>query len=249
MAESLKAESSEVLGPVLLPDGEKRPFLEHLEELRRRALRSFLWIAAATLLTFRFSGEILQWLIQPVGQVVFLSPAEPFLIHLKIAFLGGIGLALPLLAWEGWGFLSPALFPRQRRPVLFLVPVTVGLFALGVWFTWAVLLPAALKFFLSFRSENLTPMVAVGSYVSFVGWFLLAGGLAFQMPIVVMLLAKLRMICPATLLRQWRIALVGILVAAAVLTPTPDIATQLLLAVPMCILYLISIGLAALVAR
>ncbi|MBI3615820.1 MAG: twin-arginine translocase subunit TatC [Candidatus Omnitrophica bacterium] len=249
MMESLKAESGGRLGPVLLPDEERRPFLEHLEELRRRVLRSFLWVGAAAVLAFRFSGEILNWLIRPVGKVVFLSPAEPFMIHLKVAFLGGLLLALPLLAWEVWGFLSPALFPDQRRPVLFLVPVSVGLFASGAWFTWAVLLPAALRFFLSFSSENLTPMVTVGSYVGFVGWFLLAGGLAFQMPMIVMLLAKLRLIRPAALLRQWRIALVGILIAAAVLTPTPDIATQLLLAGPMCALYLVSIGLAALVNR
>ncbi len=247
--ESLKTESNELLGPVPVPDPHRQPLLEHLEEFRRRLLRSFLWIGIATAVSFRYSEPILRWLVQPLGKVVFLSPAEPFLVHLKVAFLSGLLLSLPLLFWEIWQFFTPAFLPSERKPVLLLVLLSVGLFFLGAVFSWAVLIPAALKFLMGFSSDILTPMVTVGSYVSFTGWLILAGGLIFQMPMVVLLLAKLQVIHPWSLLRHWRIALVLILVGAAVLTPTPDVITQLLLAVPMCVLYLFSIGLAALVTR
>ncbi|MBI3333054.1 MAG: twin-arginine translocase subunit TatC [Candidatus Omnitrophica bacterium] len=249
MKESLRAESGGIRGPVLMPEEEKSPLLDHLEQLRWCLLRSLGWTAAGTAVGLRFSGQILHWLIHPVGRVVFLSPAEPFLVHLKVAFLAGIGLALPFLAWEIWRFLSPALFPGERHPILLLAPASAGLFALGALFSWKVLLPTALRFLLSFGSEELTPMVTVGSYVSFAGWLILAGGLIFQMPFVAMLLARGGWLHPWTLLRHWRIAVVSILVVAAVLTPTPDIVTQLLLAAPMGALYLVSIGLAVLTAR
>ena len=247
--ESLETDSNHLPGPVLVRDQEKRPLLEHLEELRRRLLRSFLWIGIATAVSLRYSEPILRRLVQPVGRVVFLSPAEPFLVHLKVAFLSGILLSLPLLFWEIWKFFTPAFLPSERKPILLLVLLSVALFSLGAAFSWVVLLPTALKFLMGFGSDILSPMVTVASYVSFAGWLILAGGLVFQMPMVVLLLAKLQVIHPWSLLRHWRIALVAILVAAAVLTPTPDVITQLLLAVPMAVLYLISIGLAALVTR
>ncbi len=235
--------------PANRPTDFKRPFLYHLEELRRRLLRCFLWVGLGTLATFRFSADLLALLIHPVGEVVFLSPAEPFLVHLKVSILGGLLLSAPLLAWEIWGFFSPALRPGERRPVFLLVPVSAALFVLGAWFSWGLLLPTSLKFLLSFGSGSLKPMITVGHYLSFAGWLILAGGLIFQMPVAALVLARLGLIRPAGLCRQWRAAVVGILLAAAVLTPTPDVVTQLILAVPMSGLYLASIGLAALVSR
>ncbi len=243
--------TSEPIGPVLVPnEPEGRvPFLEHLEELRLRLLRSLLWVTLAGLVSFRFSHRILDWFIRPVGHVVFMSPTEPFMIHLKVAFFGGILLASPLLAWEVWGFLGPALAPRERRTVFSLVPFSAGLFLFGAWFGWRVLLPVGLRFLMSFGSETLVPMITVGSYVGFAGWLVAACGLVFQMPIVMLFLASLGLVRPATLLRQWRVALIAILIFAAVLTPTPDIFNQLLLAVPMAVLYLVSIGLTFLVTK
>ncbi len=236
-------------GPVLISDDQERPFLEHLEELRRRCLRSFLWLALGTGFAFRYSHDILIWLTRPVGRLVFLNPTEPFLIHVKIAFFGGIFLALPLLAWEGWGFVAPALVPRERRPVLLFVPLSVVLFLLGASFGWTVLVPTGLKFLLSFGSDSLVPMLTVGSYVSFTGWLIIGCGLIFQMPLGVTLLTRLGILRPRTLVRQWRLAVVGIFIVAAVLTPTPDVVNQTLLALPMIVLYLLSIGLAFLVWR
>lgn len=233
----------EFLGPRLLEE-ERRPFTAHLEELRTRFLRSLLWVIAGAGISFFFSGRILSLFLRPVGKVVFLNPAEPFLVHLKVAFLAGTLLALPLLAWEAWGFFGPALFPRERRAILLLVPASCGLFFLGVWTSWKFLLPVGLNFLLSFASPELFPMITLESYVRFAGWLLVGCGLFFQMPIVILVLSRAGMVSPHFLLCQWRVALLAILLLAAFLTPTPDVMTQLLLAVPMTLLYLLSVGLA-----
>ena len=240
----------EFIGPVPLPDSEDRqPFLAHLEELRWRALRSFLWVGLGMAVMLRFSGQILDRFLQPVGHLVFLNPAEPLMAHLSVAFFGGLLAASPFLAWEVWGFFSPALAPGQRRGILFLAPMSVGLLVSGVWFGWKVLLPAALSFLMSFSSASLTPMITIGNYVGFAGWLVVGCGLIFQMPIAVLFLARVGILHPMALLKQWRLAIVAILVIAAAVTPTPDIVNQLLLAAPMAVLYFLSVALAFLVKK
>lgn len=235
---------------VPLPDQEDRqPFCAHLEELRWRALRSFFWIGLGMAGMFRFSGRILEGFLQPMGHLVFLSPAEPFMAHLTVVFFGGLLAASPLLAWEVWGFFSPALAPRERRGILFVVPMSVGLLALGVWFGWKVLLPAALSFLMRFGSPGLTPMITIGNYVGLAGWLIAGCGVIFQMPIAVLFLARVGILHPMALLKQWRLAIVAILVIAAAVTPTPDIVNQLLLAAPMAVLYFLSVALAFLVQK
>lgn len=172
-----------------------------------------------------------------------MSPVEPFLVRLKAAFLGGIGLSFPFLAWEGWGFLRPALRPAEQGGMILLVPASMALFAGGVAFGWLMLLPSALKILSSFQSSAMVPMITVEHYFNFAGWMVLACGLIFQVPLVVLALVRMGGVRPENLLRQWRPAVVIILAAAAVLTPTPDLFNQLLLAAPLAILYGVSVGL------
>ena len=233
---------------IVIPLEERQPFLVHLEELRWRLLRSFLWIGLGGVVAWRAAPQILGILIRPAGRVVFLSPTEPFLVHLKAAFLGGLVLSCPLLAWEVWGFFRPALPVRGRGWVLAFLPASAGLFLAGAWFGWKWLLPAALKILLSFGGEVMTPMLTVGSVVGFACWLIAGCGLIFQLPLAVFFLAVAGLVRPAMLLRHWRLAVVGILITAAVLTPTPDILTQLLLAGPLAALYAVSIVLALLVS-
>ena len=242
------ARSREPEAGEILPLDERRPFLDHLEELRRRLLRCFLWVGMGMAAAWQAAPRILEVLIRPVGHVVFLSPTEPFLVHLKAAFLGGLVLSCPLLAWEVWGFFRPALPPRGRGMILALLPLSAGLFLAGAWFGWRWLLPSALKILLSFGGGVMQPMLTVGSYIGFASWLIIGCGLIFQMPLVVLFVAAAGWVRPATLLRHWRIAVVGILITAAVLTPTPDIFTQLLLAGPLAGLYVISVLLALLVS-
>ncbi len=229
---------------VILPLDERQPLLYHLEELRRRLLRGFLWVGLGTAAGWRIAPRLLETLIQPVGQVVFLSPTEPFMVYLKVAFLAGVVLSFPLLAWETWKFFQPAFHSIGWWPPVAFLPASAALFFLGAWFGWQWLLPAALKILLSFGGGVMTPMITVGSYVSFAAWLIAGCGLIFQVPLVIFLLAAAGWVRPATLLRHWRIAAVAILATAAVLTPTPDIFTQLLLAGPLAALYGVSVLLA-----
>ena len=222
----------------------RKPFLSHLEELRHRLLRCFLWAGLGTAAGWFLAPALLTALIRPVGQVVYLSPVEPFMTQLKVAFLAGIAFSSPLLAWELWGFLRPALPAGQRWQLLPAAPVSAGLFLLGGWLGWRFLLPAALKILSSFGSASMVPMLTVGHYVGFAGWLILSCGLAFQLPIAVWLLSRAGVVRPGTLVRQWRVAVVAILVAAAALTPTPDVASQLLLASVLAALYVLSVGVA-----
>jgi len=226
---------------------ERKPLLDHLEELRRRLLRSFLWAGLGMAVAWRAAPQILEILIRPAGRVVFLSPAEPFLVTLKAAFLGGLVLSCPLLAWEVWGFFRPALPVRGRGWILAFLPASAGLFLAGAWFGWKWLFPSALKILLSFGGDVMTPMLTVGSVVGFASWLIAGCGLIFQVPLVIFLLTAVGLVRPVTLLRQWRPAVIGILIIAAVLTPTPDIFTQLLLAGPLAVLYVLSVGLSFLV--
>ena len=233
--------------PTLSPDL-RRPLVEHLEELRRRLLRSFLWVGAGAALTWKEAGNILAFLVQPVGQVVYLSPGEPLWVHMKTAFLGGMVIGSPLVAWEIWGFFKPALRRDTGWLLVLLGAASGGLFMAGAWFGWCALLPAGLQFLRQFGTGWMTPMLTVDHYLSFAGWIIVGCGFTFQHPLVILFLAKMGWVRPMVLLRQWRPAVVAILVAAAALTPTTDIFTQLLLAGPMLLLYAASVGLSFLVA-
>ena len=233
----------------MVEEDSQRPFLEHLEELRRHLLRCFLWIGLGVAVCWTQAGKILFFLLKPVGPVVYLSPVEPFVVQMKAAFFGGLLLVFPLIAWEIWGFLRPAVRPGTRWTLAPLIAASAGLFFTGSGFGWAVLLPAALFFLRGFASDLLIPMITVGHYIGFATWLVLGCGLIFQLPLGILAATRAGLIRPATLVRQWRLAAVAILIAAAVLTPTPDIFTQLLLAAPLAALYVVSILLSGWVAR
>lgn len=239
--------SPELSGPVLVPEENKRPLLDHLEELRSRLLRSFFWVAAGVLFSWGRVPVLLSLFLQPIGHAVFFSPSEPFLVHFKMAMVAGVAMAFPFIAWETWSFLRPAAYPYERRLFFFFLPMSVLLFFFGGWFGWKILLPAALAFLLRFGSDSLTPMISIGGYMSFAGWLVLGSALVFETPMAILFLAWRKLVSAKTLLSQWRMAIVAILIIAAVLTPTPDVVTQLLLALPMAGLYFLSIGLAFLV--
>ncbi len=232
----------------VLPEA-RRPFGEHLEELRRRLLRSLFWLTAATGLSWIWAPRLLAWLIEPMGQVVFLSPMEPFLVQLKAALLGGLLLGSPGIAWECWSFVQPALRPAARPRTITLVAASAALFLAGAWLGRRFLLPASLAILLGFRTEFMAPMLTVGAAMNFAFWLIAGSGLLFQIPLGIVVLCRGGWVRPATLVRQWRPAAVGLLVLAAVVTPGPDIVSQLILAAPLAGLYLLSAGLAWLACR
>jgi sec-independent protein translocase protein TatC len=233
--------------PVEAPLPERKrgemPFLEHLEELRKRLLRSTLVVIVCAVASFYFADEIVGWFIAPLGGIKLhvTEVTGSFSAYLKICLFAGVGAALPYISYQFWGFVAPGLYPKERKMVLPFVLIATVLFLAGSGFCYYYVLPFALKFMIGFSGDLLSPIITVSSYISFAGMLLIAFGLSFEMPVIAYLLGKLGIITSSFLARGRRIAIVAILLVAAVLTPTPDVITQLLLAVPMYFLYETSI--------
>lgn len=226
------------------PDGGRMSLVGHLEELRKRIFISAgSWLIAAIAAYF-LTPHILPFVTKEVKNLVFLTPTEAFMVHLKVAIVGGGVLALPVILSQLILFLVPGLKLTEKRACYFIVPAAFVSFLLGAYFAIAVLLPAGLRFLVnSFATPTLTPMISFGAYVSFVLSLALAGGLVFEIPLVMAILGKIGIVKSRFLCTYRRHAVLIILLLSAVLTPTPDIFTQLLLAGPMYLLFEISIWL------
>jgi sec-independent protein translocase protein TatC len=217
--------------------------LEHLEELRSTLIASLVaWIGASIIVWF-FSERILDFLIRhlPVKDLYFFAPGEAFMVRMKLSFILGILVSVPYLLFRVWRFVSPGLFRKEKGLVFPVIVLSVVLFYLGLVFAYWVMMPLVLRFFVTFGTESLTPMLSVEKYFSFVAKLSFAFGLVFQLPLVVILLTWMGVVSARTLLAQWRWAIIIIFSVSAVLTP-PDPISQVCMAIPLCVLYFASVA-------
>ena len=228
--------------PIKPPDKEMG-FLEHLEELRRRILR-----ALAAVVVFAIGAYFVsEWLVNVVTAplhdvgVYFKAPAEAFMTRVKISIFAGAVAAVPVLFYQIWMFIGPGLYKKETRVVIPIVISSTIFFLIGGSFCFFYVIPMAMKFLLAFSTENMKPMIMIGEYISFVGMFVLAFGLVFELPVASFILGRMGIIDARLLSRGRRFAVVAILILAAVLTPGPDVVSQLLLACPLYFLYEVSI--------
>ncbi|MBK7141007.1 MAG: twin-arginine translocase subunit TatC [bacterium] len=219
------------------------PFLEHLEELRKRLVWSVLIVIVFSGVAFTFADQLVAWFIAPLDGVKLhvTEVTGSFSAYLKICLFAGLGASLPFLFYQLWAFVAPGLYPKERKLVIPFLVVATLLFVAGSGFCYLYVLPVALKFMIGFADDLLSPIITVNSYISFAGMLLIAFGLSFELPIIAFLLGKLGIVSSSFLSKGRRIAVVLILIVSAILTPTPDVVTQLLLAVPMYLLYETSI--------
>ena len=183
------------------------------------------------------------FLIEPMGQIKLhvTEVTGSFYAYLKVSLVCGLVAATPFVFYQLWSFIAPGLYPEEKSRVLPLVVISTFLFLIGATFCYLVVLPFSLKFLIGFSGDLLSPIITVGSYLTFTGMLLLAFGFGFEMPVMAYFLGKVGIISSRFLSRGRRYAIVLILIFSAILTPTPDVATQLMLAVPLYILYEISI--------
>jgi sec-independent protein translocase protein TatC len=230
-------------------DETKQPLLEHLIELRTRLLWSVLAIVLAFFLCFAFARPLFAILVQPLvaaGQdrVIFTAVFEAFFVQVRVAFFGALMLAFPVIATQGWRFVAPGLYRQEKAALLPFLVATPILFTLGASFAYFVAVPVALRFLLGFEGQlggvTQEALPSVGQYLSFIMQFLFAFGASFLLPVLLMLLERAGLLSLDQLIRGRRYAIVAAFVVAAIFTP-PDIVSQLLLAVPLCILYELSI--------
>ena len=218
-----------------------RPFLEHLEELRGRLIRCLLALTAGAVVAYQFMDPILAFLIRPVGRLVFLAPAEAFFLRIKVAAAAGIVLAAPVVIYQAWKFVSVALSPDEKTPLAWILPSSYLLFILGASFGSFVLVPAGIKFLLSYATPILAASITADAYFSFVATFALVLGAVFQMPLVAFFLARLGLLDPAWLSGKRKAAVVAVYALAALATPGPDPVTAAIMAVPTYLLFEASI--------
>jgi sec-independent protein translocase protein TatC len=216
------------------------PLARHLEELRSRILKSAAFIFIISCILYKFVDCILPLLIKPAGKLVFIIPQEAFLTNIKIALWGGLFLSSPFVLYEIWKFVSLGLMPRERRYVLLFGPLSFVFFVLGTVFGYFIIVSVGMKFLLGFASDSITPMLSIGRYISFISGIIFAFGVVFELPVAVLFLTKTGFVTPEFLSKKRRHIIVLIFILAAFLTP-PDIVTQCLMALPLLVLYEISI--------
>lgn len=224
---------------------DKATVIEHLEALRRALIVSITAVIIASIPAFYYSDYILEFIKQPLNmthtQLNFTGVFTPFYVKITLSLIGGLIIAFPIVAWEIWRFVAPALYPNERRYVIILFPAIILLFVGGVLFGYLVIMPTALYFLVVVMGEGLTPIITVDDYVNKMLAFTVPFGLVFQLPIVVYFLTRLRIIKPEMLSKNRKYALLAIAILAAVLTPGPDPVSQCLLGLPIYLLFEISI--------
>jgi sec-independent protein translocase protein TatC len=236
-------------------DEKKLPLTSHLQELRKRLILSFIAIGAGFALCYALADSLFNILAAPLlkmmppgGSLIFTSVAEAFFTYMKVAFIAGLMLSSPFVLYQIWAFVAPGLYRNEKRYVIPFVFAGSCFFALGILFGYTVAIPVGFKFLLGYASDVIKPMPSMKEYLSFSIKFLLAFGIVFEFPVVLVLLARIGVVRAETLAKKRKYAILLIFVFAAVMTP-PDLISQVLMALPLIGLYELSIVLAKLFGK
>jgi len=222
--------------------------LEHLEELRRRIIKSSIFVFIASIFVYVNAEALINVITRPVGRLVFIAPHEAFTSYIKVSLFGGVIVSSPYILYQVWGFISSGLKKHEKRHIYIFAPLSFILFVLGAVFGFMIIVPIGIKFLLGFSSDYLAPMITIGRYISFVAVLTLLFGVIFELPVVSMFLGRIGVLKPDQMISKRRYGTLFIFIAAAMFTP-PDVVTQCLLAVPLLVLYEISILLVKMVYR
>ena len=228
-------------------EDDKAPFTAHLEELRKRLIRSFIAVGVGFLAAYGFKEYLFKILVYPLVSVmkegqtlIYTGLPEAFFTYLKVAFLAGLLLASPVLIYQFWMFVAPGLYRKERRMMVPIVLLSSFFFIGGALFGYFIVFPWGFKFFLGFATESIRPLPSMKEYFGFAAKLLLAFGLVFELPLVLTFLAKLGIVSADFLKKNRKYALLLFFAGAAILTP-PDVVTQVMMALPLIVLYEISI--------
>lgn len=254
-------------------EDEKMPLTGHLSDLRKSITISLVAVLVAFVTAFSYSEDIFRFLMFPLRynldfsvqnmyvhfvpvdklqntKLVFLGPAEALWMNIKISFVAGLILSLPVIFYQLWKFISPGLLQREKKYVLPFIFSATGLFLFGASFCFFIVLPFAMEFLLTYKvGDFLIPMLSVGQYIDFCLKFILAFGMVFELPVIIIFLTKMGVVTPKTLAKNRKYAVLIAFILAALLTPTPDVFNQVLMAVPIILLYEIGIWISPLFAR
>ncbi len=226
-------------------------FLDHLEELRSRLVKSIVALAVGFGLAWNYHEEIFHFMVRPLHdfdpklRLIATTPTETIMLYMKMAFFVGIFIAAPYLLYQVWAFVSPGLYAHEKGYAIPFVLFGTLFFIAGAAFAHIVLFPVALQFLGSFGGADVQFLPRITEYYEFYSWFLLSMGLVFQVPVVIFVLSRIGLVTAGFLLRQVKWAVLLSFIIAAFITPTPDVVNQTLVAIPMIGLYLLGVAVAA----
>ena len=234
----------------------KMSLTEHLIELRKRLTNALIALGIGFIACYYFKDALFDIITKPLTEalpknsyLIYTGLTQAFFTYMKVAFFSSLILTSPFIFYQVWKFISPALLPQEKKYVGPFVFFSTFLFLSGVLFGYFVVLPPAFEFFVSFNNQYLRAMISFSDYLSFLVTFLLGFGLSFQMPILIFFLAKLGIVTDKLLSQNRKYAILLIFVVAAVLTPSPDALSQILMAIPLMFLYEVSIFVAKFAAK
>ncbi len=221
--------------------------LDHLEELRRRVLYSFIAVLVAFVINWFFAKQLFRIIAEPIvkylppgHKLAFTSLTSPFMVYLKVAFLAALFFASPFVAYQAWKFISPALYPHEKKYVVPFVLSTSFFFVLGGLFGYFVVFPFTCRFFLQLGSD-FQPIITIDKYFNLAIEIILGIAIVFELPVVIFILSKLGILTPKFMMKNLKYAILIAFVVAGIITPTPDAITQTIVAGPFILLYIIGI--------
>ncbi len=235
-------------------NNESMPFLDHLEELRWRLIKSIASVLIGAVISFYFIDQIIEFLVQPTEalknsmDLQVLKVQGMFMIKWSIALFGGIIISIPVLTFQIWKFVAPGLYIDEKKYIIPLIIFTFLSFLCGLIFAYMIVIPFSLGFFTSVGYEGIQNNFSINYYFSFITWLMIGSGLIFELPVIVFILSFIGLLTPAFMRHYRRYAIVIILVLSAFITP-PDPVSLVLMSIPLLVLYEVSIGVSWLVNR
>lgn len=221
----------------MLDEAREISLVGHLTELRHRIIIMVVAILVGACVCYYFVDELMALLVAPAGKLYYMRPTEAFFTYMKVALVGGVILASPVVLYQVWSFVAPALSQRERRLTNWILPTAIALFAGGIAFSYAFVLPAAVKFFIGFSTDELEPLFSFGQYVDFVISFIIPFGVIFETPLIITILGYFNLITSKFLKAKRKIFILMSFIIGAIISPTPDVFSQSMIALPMIILY------------
>jgi sec-independent protein translocase protein TatC len=222
--------------------------MEHLDELRKRIIRSFIFLVLGFAVAGIFYKQLVAFIQAPLNHIgkslVFTHPMDPLNLDIQVSLIGGLILASPFILYQVWLFIAPGLYQNERRFVIPFMAATVGLFLAGAAFGYFWVLPGAMQILIIDFGKNFTPMVTIEEYSSFFLSIILGLGISFEMPMLIFFLALFGIVTPRFLWKNIRYAILAVFIVAAIICPSPDPWTMCIYALPMLALYLLGIGVA-----
>lgn len=235
-------------------NNESMPFLDHLEELRWRLIKSIASVLIGAVISFYFIDQIIEFLVKPTDalknsmDLQVLKVQGMFMIKWSIALFGGIIISIPVLTFQIWKFVAPGLYIDEKKYIIPLIIFTFLSFLCGLIFAYMIVIPFSLSFFTSVGFEGIQNNFSINYYFSFITWLMIGSGLIFELPVIVFILSVIGLLTPAFMRHYRRYAIVIILVLSAFITP-PDPVSLVLMSIPLLVLYEVSIGVSWLVNR